>query len=103
MNASRRRRLRAFFAVAIAAGFADAIPAAAKERLVRQLGRDLGTPPQQVSRIVQDPTGYLWLGTVAGLFRYDGVELRRWAPETITESVTPMVSPRTARSTRRPA
>ena len=62
--------------------------AAAKERLVRQLGRDQGTPPQWVATIVQDPAGYLWLGTAAGLLRYDGVELQRWAPETISQGVS---------------
>jgi signal transduction histidine kinase/ligand-binding sensor domain-containing protein len=60
----------------------------AKERLVRQLGSELAVPPQSVSKIAQDPTGYLWLGTASGLHRHDGVELRRWAPETIRRGVT---------------
>src|SRR6185436_5069705 len=67
---------------------ASAAEAPAKERLMRQLGRDLGTPPQYVAAIAQDPVGHLWFGTVAGLYRYDGLELRRWAPETISEGIT---------------
>lgn len=54
--------------------------AVAKERLVRQLGRDLGIPLQHVAAIAQDEAGYLWFGAAAGLYRYDGVDLRRWAP-----------------------
>ena len=59
----------------------------AKERLVRQLGGDLPRPPQYVRKLAQDPTGYLWIGTDGGLLRYDGVELRRWAPEVIDRPV----------------
>ena len=30
--------------------------------------------------IAQDSAGFVWLGTSGGLVRWDGVELRRWAP-----------------------
>src|SRR5688572_25707303 len=58
-------------------------PSSGKERLVRQLGSDLATPPQYVRKLAQDTVGYLWAGTDAGLYRYDGAELRKWAPEAI--------------------
>jgi signal transduction histidine kinase len=89
MICPRRRRRRALRSIAMAlAGAVLASGAAAKERLVRQLGRDQGTPPQWVAKIIQDPEGYLWLGTPAGLHRYDGLELQRWAAQTITQPVT---------------
>ena len=28
-----------------------------------------------------DPDGYLWLGTPAGLFRFDGISFTAWQPE----------------------
>src|SRR5262245_9215881 len=86
MSGAARRGRAGWAAVLIAGAFA--CPAAARERLVRQLGRDQGTPPQYVGKIAQDGAGHLWLGTAGGLFRYDGVELRRWAPELLTEPVT---------------
>lgn len=36
-----------------------------------------GLPDGAIMRIIQDPTGYLWLATEAGLYRFDGV---RFAP-----------------------
>jgi signal transduction histidine kinase len=46
-------------------------------------GRSLG----QVSAIVQDPIGYLWLGTNTGLIRFDGWRFTRW--ETISREPLP--------------
>src|SRR5262245_9512686 len=34
----------------------------------------------RVSTIAQTPDGYLWLGTEAGLFRFDGARMVRWQP-----------------------
>jgi signal transduction histidine kinase/ligand-binding sensor domain-containing protein len=34
----------------------------------------------RVFAIAQTPDGYLWLGTDAGLFRFDGVRMVRWQP-----------------------
>lgn len=33
--------------------------------------------------LAQDSTGFLWVGGVGGLFRYDGREFRHWAPDSI--------------------
>jgi len=46
-------------------------------------GRSLG----EVSAIVQDVSGYLWLGTNTGLIRFDGWRFRRW--ETISREPLP--------------
>jgi sugar lactone lactonase YvrE len=37
-----------------------------------------GHPVGTVSAIVQDRDGYLWVGTTAGLFRFDGVRFTPW-------------------------
>ena len=41
-----------------------------------QLTTDDGLPSNTVRNIVQDSLGFLWLGTDAGLCRYDGTEVR---------------------------
>jgi ligand-binding sensor domain-containing protein len=38
--------------------------------------RDAGLPNQDVTALLQDRTGFLWVGTVNGLFRYDGHRFR---------------------------
>ena len=37
-----------------------------------------GHPVGAVSSIVQDRDGYLWVGSTAGLFRFDGVRFTPW-------------------------
>ena len=39
-----------------------------------------GFPKSYVDSIAQTPDGYLWLGTVSGLFRFDGVRSVPWKP-----------------------
>ena len=39
-----------------------------------------GAFSSQVTSIAQTPDGYLWLGTEAGLLRFDGVRAVRWQP-----------------------
>jgi hypothetical protein len=39
-----------------------------------------GLPAAQVETISQTNDGYLWLGTRAGLFRFDGVHAAQWQP-----------------------
>lgn len=37
-----------------------------------------GLPSSRIAAITQDHAGYLWLGTDAGLFRFDGVRFLSW-------------------------
>src|SRR5665213_259711 len=37
-----------------------------------------GLPDPQIRFIKQDDLGYLWIGTVTGLVRYDGYNLKRY-------------------------
>jgi ligand-binding sensor domain-containing protein/ActR/RegA family two-component response regulator len=46
----------------------------------RHFGPDEGLNPN-VTRIVQDRIGFLWIGTGNGLFRYDGQQFRRFGIE----------------------
>ncbi|WP_445143388.1 two-component regulator propeller domain-containing protein [Dyella sp. Tek66A03] len=46
--------------------------------------------PGQVSAIVQTPDGYLWLGTDAGLFRFDGIRFERF--EDVTGKNLPSIT-----------
>ena len=39
---------------------------------------DEGLPHTDVSSIVQDAEGYIWIGTYSGLCRYDGNDLKTW-------------------------
>ena len=68
-----------------------ALPAAAQERAVQghaspaqehaymeKFSVDEGLPHTDVSSIVQDAEGYIWIGTYSGLCRYDGNDLKTW-------------------------
>ncbi len=56
----------------------------AREFLIQNWTRDLGLPGNTVTTVAQTPDGYLWVGTLGGLARFDGVrflsmDLRRTA------------------------
>ena len=51
----------------------------AQDRVVRRIGPDQGLLPSEVRSLEQDDDGLLWIGTTGGLYRYDGVEMRRSA------------------------
>ena len=42
---------------------------------MEQLSVDEGLPHTDVSSIVQDRDGYIWIGTYSGLCRYDGTDM----------------------------
>jgi ligand-binding sensor domain-containing protein/two-component sensor histidine kinase len=58
-----------------------ATSAGAAERLIRTFGTDQALPVQFIKTLVQDPAGFLWIGTSAGLVRYDGREMIRWGTD----------------------
>jgi ligand-binding sensor domain-containing protein/two-component sensor histidine kinase len=57
-----------------------------------------GLPGRRIRAIAQDPDGYLWLATDAGLVRFDGVRFERWSTVGDTRlpvgSVTALLSAR---------
>ena len=40
-----------------------------------------GLPQSQVTAISQDSSGYLWIGTLGGLSRFDGTIFKNYTPE----------------------
>ena len=44
---------------------------------------DDGLPENSVSGIAQTPDGYLWVGTLGGLVRFDGARFREFSPANI--------------------
>lgn len=58
-------------------------PAIAKQRAYRVFDQSNGLPVSFLSGIAQDNEGFLWLGTAAGLYRFDGFEFRHWAKDKI--------------------
>lgn len=51
-----------------------------------------GLPAQNVTAILQDSIGFLWVGTTDGLFRYDGKEFKPYFPSDKVEQGRPMRS-----------
>jgi len=66
--------LRAVFLWAVATLLATALPA--QQYTFRQYGPSDGLTNLGVNCLLQDHTGYLWVGTDNGLFRYDGSSFR---------------------------
>lgn len=66
--------------------------APAQERLVRRFAADHGLEVPPVQALVTDPEGTLWIGTLGGLYRFDGVEFRRWAPDRVTSAVAQLAA-----------
>src|SRR5687767_16006602 len=58
----------------------------AQDRLVRTFSQETGLQPP-VWALAQDSAGFLWIGAEGGLYRFDGTEFRRWAPEIIRDAV----------------
>jgi signal transduction histidine kinase len=58
----------------------------AQDRLVRRFSNESHLLPPVVA-LAQDSVGFLWIGTRAGLFRYDGARFRRWAPDVLPRAV----------------
>lgn len=60
----------------------------AVERMFRLLDQRDGLPASEVVRLTQDARGFIWIGTFAGLVRYDGQEMRAWAPDRLNGHVS---------------
>jgi signal transduction histidine kinase/ligand-binding sensor domain-containing protein len=58
----------------------------AQDRLIRTFGQESGLQPP-IWAVAQDSVGFLWVGAEGGLYRFDGAEFRRWAPDVIRHSV----------------
>ncbi|NIQ59367.1 MAG: hypothetical protein GWN71_40260, partial [Gammaproteobacteria bacterium] len=68
-----------------------ASPLTGQDRLVRRFDSRNGLAAVTVFSLARDSTGFLWVGTVGGLYRFDGYEMRRWAPGRIAGRVVELV------------
>lgn len=83
-----RCRWGVIVAILVAAGHA-----AAAERFALHLGAENGLAAEWVTALAQDRDGLMWVGTAGGLFRFDGAEFRRVAPELITNRWVRLIAP----------
>lgn len=67
-------------------------PLSAQDRLYRRYAAGQGLHAAPIAALEQDPTGFLWIGGQDGLFRYDGTEFRRWAPDDLQGVVNAVVA-----------
>jgi hypothetical protein len=84
MTADRTVCARALAVLLLTVG---AWPLHAQDRLIRTFGPENGLTSPPVWAVAQDSIGFLWIGTQGGLFRFDGSEFRRWAPDSIRNPV----------------
>jgi signal transduction histidine kinase/ligand-binding sensor domain-containing protein len=80
------QRRKACLCLVILILFAGLSESLSKERLNRMLSRSSGLPSESLSGYAQDTNGFFWISSAVGVFRYDGTEFRRWAPEKLTGS-----------------
>ncbi|HEX4951235.1 MAG TPA: two-component regulator propeller domain-containing protein [Blastocatellia bacterium] len=57
------------------------VAALAKERVQRRFDQSNGLAASSVYSLCQDEAGFIWIGAVGGLVRYDGLEMRQWAKD----------------------
>jgi ligand-binding sensor domain-containing protein len=76
------RRYRELILCVLLLSFLDSLPQRAfaldPQKSINQYGRNTwtrqnGLPTNTVNSILQSRDGYIWIGTSAGLFRFDGV------------------------------
>jgi signal transduction histidine kinase/ligand-binding sensor domain-containing protein len=58
----------------------------AQDRLIRTYSQESGLQPP-IWAVAQDSVGFLWVGAEGGLYRFDGSEFRRWAPEIMRDAI----------------
>lgn len=72
----------------IALTLAAAPRARAAERVVRVFDEQQGLQVSEISALAQDSSGFVWIGTIGGLFRFDGRTIRRWAPDSMRHNIS---------------
>ncbi|HET7225092.1 MAG TPA: ATP-binding protein [Candidatus Eisenbacteria bacterium] len=64
-----------------------AAPAHARQRVMRVFDEKDGLMVSEVQELAQDARGFLWIGTSGGVVRFDGREMRPWAPDVLRHVV----------------
>ncbi|HEV8589954.1 MAG TPA: two-component regulator propeller domain-containing protein [Pyrinomonadaceae bacterium] len=68
--------------------FVSCSAARAVSRVQHSFDATNGLTVPTVFSLAQDGHGFIWIGTAGGLVRFDGVEMRRWAKETISRDIS---------------
>lgn len=87
-RAHRPSRWLLAFLIGSGLALSSARPISADHRHFRSFDGDDGLDVTDVRSLAQDTAGFLWIGTLGGLYRFDGVEMRPWAPEGVVLPVT---------------
>lgn len=58
------------------------------QRLFKNLTVSDGLPHSEITSIIQDKTGFLWLGTLNGLTRYDGNSMKTYIRDNSSNSLS---------------
>src|SRR6187402_1048230 len=66
------------FLIFLTVAFSTLLPATAAEWVTRSWQTEDGLPQDSVNAIAQTGDGFLWVGTSAGLARFDGVRFRKF-------------------------
>ena len=64
-----------------------AVQASAAKRAFHLFTQQDGLPVDSVYALAQDSRGFIWIGTLGGLVRYDGIEMRPWAKQVLPGEV----------------
>ena len=88
---SNRLILRLILVLITAAGGTLTVFALDPEKAINQYGHDVwllqnGLPANSVNVVRQTADGYLWVGTSAGLFRFDGVQFQHVATDPLNNN-----------------
>jgi signal transduction histidine kinase/ligand-binding sensor domain-containing protein len=59
----------------------------AVERVHRLFDERDGLAVAEIPELAQDARGFLWIGTIGGLTRFDGGEMRAWAPDSVRHAI----------------
>lgn len=62
--------------------------AQARDRVMRVYDEKDGLAVSEISALAQDARGFIWIGTMGGLVRFDGQEMRPWAPDRIRHVIS---------------
>jgi signal transduction histidine kinase/streptogramin lyase len=80
MSTHSRRSVCCLVLLILASACGHSIGASASEYVSQTWGVDEGLPHNTINRVLQDQQGYLWLATLGGLARFDGLKFEVFVP-----------------------
>lgn len=80
-------RVHLTLTLAMISSLAAAWPAGSAERVLHLFDERSGLDVAETSLLAQDARGFIWIGTIGGLYRFDGEEVRAWAADDVRHVV----------------